>query len=52
MLLAIIDLPVAFFVKDHKSRYFLMNHACEEQWVRIPTEVALDSGMMSPGIPI
>jgi PAS domain S-box-containing protein len=32
VLLAIIDLPVAFFVKDHKSRYFLMNHACEEQW--------------------
>jgi diguanylate cyclase (GGDEF)-like protein/PAS domain S-box-containing protein len=32
-LLAIIDLiPVAFFVKDHKSRFFLMNRACEEQW--------------------
>ena len=33
LLLAIIDLiPVAFFVKDHRSRFFLMNHACEEQW--------------------
>jgi diguanylate cyclase (GGDEF)-like protein/PAS domain S-box-containing protein len=32
-LLAIVDLiPVAFFVKDHKSRFFLMNHVCEEQW--------------------
>jgi diguanylate cyclase (GGDEF)-like protein/PAS domain S-box-containing protein len=32
-LLAIVDLiPVAFFVKDHKSRFFIMNHACEEQW--------------------
>jgi diguanylate cyclase (GGDEF)-like protein/PAS domain S-box-containing protein len=32
-LLAIIDLiPVAFFVKDHKSRFFLMNRACEAQW--------------------
>ncbi len=32
-LLAIIDLiPVAFFVKDSKSRFFLMNSACEEQW--------------------
>jgi diguanylate cyclase (GGDEF)-like protein/PAS domain S-box-containing protein len=33
LLLAIIDLiPVAFFVKDHQSRFFLMNRACEEQW--------------------
>jgi diguanylate cyclase (GGDEF)-like protein/PAS domain S-box-containing protein len=33
VLLAIIDLiPVAFFVKDHESRFFLMNRACEEQW--------------------
>ena len=33
LLLTIINLiPVAFFVKDHKSRFFLMNHACEEQW--------------------
>ncbi len=33
LLLAIIDLiPVAFFVKDHRSRFFLMNRACEEQW--------------------
>ena len=33
LLLAIINLiPVAFFVKDHKSRFFLMNRACEEQW--------------------
>ena len=33
MLLSIINLiPVAFFVKDHKSRFFLMNCACEEQW--------------------
>lgn len=32
-LLTIINLiPVAFFVKDHKSRFFLMNRACEEQW--------------------
>ena len=32
-LLAIIALiPVAFFVKDHKSRFFLMNRACEKQW--------------------
>jgi diguanylate cyclase (GGDEF)-like protein/PAS domain S-box-containing protein len=23
---------VAFFVKDHQSRFFLMNHACEKQW--------------------
>ena len=33
LLLTIINLiPVAFFVKDHKSRFFLMNHACEAQW--------------------
>ena len=33
LLLRIINLiPVAFFVKDHKSRFFLMNRACEEQW--------------------
>jgi len=33
VLLAIIDLiPVAFFVKDHESRFFLMNRACEDQW--------------------
>lgn len=33
LLLAIINMiPVAFFVKDHKSRFFLMNRACEEQW--------------------
>ena len=33
LLLTIINLiPVAFFVKDHKSRFFLINHACEEQW--------------------
>jgi len=33
LLLTIINLiPVAFFVKDHKSRFFLMNRACEEQW--------------------
>ena len=33
LLLKIIDLiPVAFFVKDHLSRFFLMNRACEEQW--------------------
>ena len=33
LLLSIIDLiPVAFFVKDHKSRFFLMNRACELQW--------------------
>ena len=33
MLLSIINLiPVAFFVKDHKSRFFIMNRACEEQW--------------------
>ncbi|MEO8303305.1 MAG: GGDEF domain-containing protein [Betaproteobacteria bacterium] len=33
MLLSIIDvIPVAFFVKDHLSRFFLMNRACEEQW--------------------
>ncbi|HKJ61154.1 MAG TPA: GGDEF domain-containing protein [Hyphomicrobiales bacterium] len=33
LLLTIIKLiPVAFFVKDHKSRFFLMNRACEEQW--------------------
>jgi hypothetical protein len=32
-LLSIIDLiPVAFFVKDHKIRFFLMNRACEVQW--------------------
>jgi diguanylate cyclase (GGDEF)-like protein/PAS domain S-box-containing protein len=32
-LLSIIDLiPVAFFVKDHNSRFFLMNRACELQW--------------------
>ena len=32
-LLAIIDLiPVAFFVKDHKSRFFILNRVCEEQW--------------------
>jgi diguanylate cyclase (GGDEF)-like protein/PAS domain S-box-containing protein len=32
-LLAIIDLiPVAFFVKDNRSCFFLMNRACEEQW--------------------
>ncbi len=32
-LLAIVDLiPVAFFVKDDQSRFFLMNRACEEQW--------------------
>ena len=33
LLLTIINLiPVAFFVKDHKSRFFLMNRACEDQW--------------------
>ena len=33
LLLTIINLiPVAFFVKDRKSRFFLMNRACEEQW--------------------
>ena len=33
LLLTIINLiPVAFFVKDYKSRFFLMNRACEEQW--------------------
>ena len=33
LLLTIINLiPVPFFVKDHKSRFFLMNRACEEQW--------------------
>ena len=33
LLLTIINLiPVAFFVKDQKSRFFLMNRACEEQW--------------------
>jgi PAS domain S-box-containing protein len=33
LLLGIINLiPVAFFVKDHESRFFLMNRACEEQW--------------------
>ncbi len=33
LLLTIINLiPVAFFVKDHKSRFFLMNRACEAQW--------------------
>ena len=33
LLLTIINLiPVAFFVKDHNSRFFLMNYACEEQW--------------------
>ncbi len=33
LLLTIINLiPVSFFVKDHKSRFFLMNRACEEQW--------------------
>ena len=32
-LLSIIDLiPVAFFVKDHNSRFFLMNRACKSQW--------------------
>jgi diguanylate cyclase (GGDEF)-like protein/PAS domain S-box-containing protein len=32
-LLSIIDLiPIAFFVKDHNSRFFLMNRACESQW--------------------
>lgn len=32
-LLAIIDLiPVAFFVKDNQSNFFLMNRACELQW--------------------
>jgi PAS domain S-box-containing protein len=32
-LLTIIDLiPVAFFVKDRNSRFFLMNRACESQW--------------------
>ena len=32
-LLAIISLiPVAFFVKDRNSHFFLMNRACEEQW--------------------
>ena len=32
-LLSIIDLiPVAFFVKDHQSCFFLMNRACELQW--------------------
>jgi len=32
-LLAIISLiPVAFFVKDHNSHFFLMNRACEKQW--------------------
>jgi diguanylate cyclase (GGDEF)-like protein/PAS domain S-box-containing protein len=32
-LLAIIDLiPVAFFVKDNQSHFFLMNRACELQW--------------------
>jgi len=32
-LLAILNLvPVAFFVKDRNSRFFLMNLACEEQW--------------------
>lgn len=32
-LLGIIDLiPVAFFVKDQNSRFFLMNRACEAQW--------------------
>ena len=32
-LLAIIDLiPVAFFVKDSQSCFFLMNRACELQW--------------------
>jgi diguanylate cyclase (GGDEF)-like protein/PAS domain S-box-containing protein len=33
LLQTIINLiPVAFFVKDHKSCFFLMNRACEEQW--------------------
>ena len=33
LLLTIINLiPVAFFVKDHQSRFFLINCACEEQW--------------------
>ena len=33
LLLTIINLiPVAFFVKDHKSRFFLINRACEAQW--------------------
>ena len=27
-------IPVAFFVKDHKSRFFVMNRACEKQWGR------------------
>ena len=32
-LLTIIDLiPVAFFVKDRNSRFFLMNRTCEEAW--------------------
>jgi diguanylate cyclase (GGDEF)-like protein/PAS domain S-box-containing protein len=32
-LLTIIDLiPVAFFVQDLNSRFFLMNRACESQW--------------------
>lgn len=32
-LLTIIGLiPVAFFVKDRDSRFFLMNRACEESW--------------------
>ncbi len=32
-LLSIINLiPVALFVKDRTSRFFLMNRACEEQW--------------------
>ena len=32
-LLSIIDLiPVAFFVKDNQSSFFLMNRACEVQW--------------------
>ena len=38
VLLDIIKLiPVAFFVKDNKSRFFLMNRACEEQWGMSPT---------------
>jgi diguanylate cyclase (GGDEF)-like protein/PAS domain S-box-containing protein len=33
LLLTIINLiPVAFFVKNHKSHFFLMNRACENQW--------------------
>ena len=33
LLQTIINLiPVAFFVKDYKSCFFLMNRACEDQW--------------------